>query len=199
MKSNIINEKGSSLRTARIRGVLLVPLHNMVVDKSYIRPNLITGGTNAYEWGDVQEYFYHNLQMDQPPMHYFSEYVHTDYVFHVGAGLTSISPWLDALVKTGAIQHHFRDFIVVGMKEDFRKSVPDRRLFEGLAHFVITPILRLFKLSKEDVRFVDDILSEGAEALALEHPKQLRRFVLERSRYYDHSILDVVMNDYLKR
>jgi hypothetical protein len=132
-------------------------------------------------------------------MHFMAEYVEDDYVFHVGVGEASRSWWAAALASVSAIDYAATDMLVVALKEDFRRSVPDRRLFEGLAQYVLTPLMRVHKLSKESVVFIDDVTAPDGPALALQHPDQLKRFVLSRSLYYDHNILVEMLNRFQKR
>ena len=79
MKSRIINDKLMT-RIKKPKNIIICPLHNLMVDKTYYEPKMLQSSYKL-TWNKVQSYFYDQLQQDQIPMHFYSEYLEEDYVF----------------------------------------------------------------------------------------------------------------------
>jgi len=197
VRNTILNDK----KWKRVReptGILLVPLHNLMVRGTVWEPRMLRS-SYRYSWGKYQRYFYEDLQASQPPCHFYVEFLEDDYVFFSGIGRSQVSWFLYELAATGAIPHGRKDDILIVLNDDFREGVPDRRMLQGIANFLITPMMREYGMAVNRVRFFDDALAPNAAEKALENKNQLRRFILEESRYWDHHQMESHVKEYLKR
>jgi hypothetical protein len=196
MKDLLVNDKIMT-RTQSVRGIVISPLYNLMVKGTVYDPNLVQS-SYKYSWEKVQRYFHKTLQASQPPMHYFAEFLNTDYVFFVGAGISQRSWYLGELSMLGAIPASRADDILVVVDGDFRLENPDKRLLEGLSHYILCPLMRLFKLTRQNVRFIDELFTPDAELRTAQTDRLMSRYALERSKYWDFVQLEIQMKRFKK-
>lgn len=195
---DVIKNDRLYLRVKDPRHIIIVPAFNFTVKSTVYKYDIIRS-SYKYSWGKFQEYFYERLQMLNPPMHYFVELIDDDYAFLTGIGITSRSLFISELIKAKAINSQYDNAIVVAINEDYRVDSPEKRLLQGVSNFIITPLMRQFKISKENVLFIDDILDPDALALVHNTKDDLRKFNLEKSKYWDHNQLQFIIKEFLKR
>ena len=197
MLSNIINDK-TYTRTRSPRHIILCPLHNMIVHGTVYEPNMLQS-SYKYTWGMVQEYFYKRLSMKQPPFHFYSEFLEDDYVFYVGTGISQSAGFLRILAGLNAIKYEYRDALLICLNEDFRLDPLETRLAEGICNFLIAPLQKQFGIDRNHVVFFDDILTNDADMIMMTNKDLQQRFMIEKSKYYDHNILQFVLKRYGKK
>ena len=198
MRDTIVNDRSFMRDRKPPRHIIIVPTNNMTTYNTYIDPKVLIS-THRYSWGSFQEYMWDQLGLKMPLMHYYCELLDDDYVFFVGIGLESNSPYLMNLASTGAISHIYKNAVCIAVNDDYRIDVPDRRMLKGLSNYVIAPLLWLYKMDRNNVLFIDDILNPNAEELVKKNKDKRLHFKLEKSKYYDNNQLIFQLKEYSKR
>ena len=195
----IINDKRHTRpKSNKPRHVMLVPFHNMMVQRKMFEPRLLKG-TYRQQWRAFESYCFDDLMMDQMPCHYFVEFLNRDYVAYVAAPLTSRVSFADVLSASGAIDHMHRHDIVIVIAEDFRLETADRRMLQFLMHTLVSPVMKMYGLGYEKVQIVDDMWSSDlAPERVLLYQEELRRFKLDKSKYWDPALADIVLKNFKK-
>jgi hypothetical protein len=136
----------------------LVPLHTT------LDPAIWGGGNTSYTWKRVQTFYSRSplARNSQLPMHYFAEYLEDDYVMYVGCPLTNKSWFLQQAVAAGVLPVQYMDAILVVIQENYSVENVERRLWRVLANNLITPMMRLFDITKERVVFFEDLANREA-------------------------------------
>jgi len=196
MNRQIKNEKILS-RMADPRYIILAPLYNMLSTSTVFPPNIVIKNYK-YSWPAVQNYYQFIQNRDTMPMHWFVEFLDKDYVFHVGMPLSFNSWYLAELIKMKVIHHQYKNAFVICIQDDWRLEVPDRRMIEGICHFLISPLLREYKINRNNVVPLSDILVENALDIARFQDNILNRFDLSKAKYYDHIITQTTLKRFLK-
>ena len=198
-RNPILNDKRTTRPSSnKPRNIMLVPLHNMIVRNHMFEPRLLKG-TYRRQWRAFEEYCYEDLMMEQMPCHYFVEFLDRDYVAYVAAPLTTRVSFAEILSDAGAIDYQHRHDIVVVIAEDFRLETADRRMLQFVMHTVVSPIMKIYGLGYEKVKLVDRAwMSDSAPKRALLFPNELRRFQLDKSKYWDPALADMVLKNFKK-
>jgi hypothetical protein len=187
-----------NLRVQRPRHIIFTTLHNLMVKGMYFPPAFLKGNYK-YSFSTVEDYFYYTLQNKSLPFHFYVEFLEKDYAAFLGAPYTNSSWFIQKLVDNGCINYMYNDAFLVVVQEDWRLEIPERRLLEFLANFIFTPLMKEYKIRKEDVIFLDDIILPNTENKMIQNKSLLDRFMLEKSKYYDHNIMIMALNKYIKR
>ena len=96
------------------------------------------------------------------PMHYYAEYLDDDYVTYVGCPLTNRSWFLQMAVAAGVLPVVYNDAILIVLQENYGVEVTDKRLWRILSHTVISPLMRLFDITRDRVLFFEKIANTEA-------------------------------------
>ena len=198
MRDTLKNDRQWMRDRKHPRHIILVPTHNMTTEDTLANPRMLQS-THRFSWGMFQEYMWDQLGLKSPLMHYYAEFLDDDYVFFVGIGQESNSPFLMHLATTGAISHDHKTAVCVAINADYRIDVPDKRMLKGLSNFVLAPLLWLYKMDRNNVLFIDDILLDNARDKAADNKDRRLRFKLENSKYWDHNQLMFQLKEYVKR
>jgi hypothetical protein len=196
MRDEIINDRINT-RTGSVQNIIITPAYNFIVKGTVFQPNMFI---DSYKlcWPYIEKYNYETLMGKQPPCHYFAEFYDKDFVFFKGVGDTQYSWFLRELIEKGAIHTQYSNSLLIMVADDYRIDVPSKRLLQGLANYIITPLMRQYKLSQERVLFIDSILRPDAKQTMLDNKDLNRRFMLDEATYYDHNQLLFTIKDYLK-
>jgi hypothetical protein len=167
----------------------IVPLH------STLDPSIWGGGDSTYTWKRVQEFFYRRPEArnGQMPMHYYAEYLDDDYVTYVGCPLSNRSWFLQMAVAAGVLPVMYNDAILIVLQENYGVEVTDKRLWRILSHTVISPLMRLFDVTRDRVVFFEKI----ANAQAVNGPDWPFRW--RDPVFLDPLQLDLFLKEYEKR
>jgi len=183
-------------RTGRPRGILIVPLYDMMVRQVQFRPNIVRSSYH-YDWDDLQRYQEHQLHHHEPGMHFFVQFVNTDWAILTGAPLHHRSWFLDDLAAAGAIDPNRATDLVVAVQDDYRTEPLDTRMADAVCARIIAPMMKVFGLASEQVRFIDEILRDGAHDRVMEQPDIKKHYDLQPAVYYDHRILQFALKRFL--
>ena len=136
----------------------IVPLH------ATMDPSIWGAGDIAYTWKRVQEFYYRRPEArnGQMPCHYYSEYLDDDYVTYVGCPLTNRSWFLQMAVAAGVLPVVYNDAILIVLQENYGVEVTDKRLWRILSHTVISPLMRMFDVTRDRVLFFEKIANVSA-------------------------------------
>ena len=167
----------------------IVPLH------ATMDPSIWGAGDIAYTWKRVQEFYYRRPEArnGQMPCHYYSEYLDDDYVTYVGCPLTNRSWFLQMAVAAGVLPVVYNDAILIVLQENYGVEVTDKRLWRILSHTVISPLMRLFDITRDRVLFFEKIANVSA-ANGPDWPFRWRDPV-----FLDPIRLDMFLKEYEKR
>ena len=167
----------------------IVPLH------ATMDPSIWGAGDITYTWKRVQEFYYRRPEArnGQMPCHYYSEYLDDDYVTYVGCPLTNRSWFLQMAVAAGVLPVVYNDAILIVLQENYGVEVTDKRLWRILSHTVISPLMRLFDITRDRVLFFEKIANVEA-ANGPDWPFRWRDPV-----FLDPIQLDMFLKEYEKR
>ena len=167
----------------------IVPLHTT------LEPYIWGGGDSTYTWKKVQEFYYRRPEArnGQFPMHYYVEYLGDDYVTYVGCPLTNRSWFLQQAVAAGVLPIQYMDAILIVLQENYGVEVTDKRLWRVLSHTTITPLMRLFDITRDRVLFFEKL----ANREAVNSEKWPFRF--REPTFLDPLQLDLFIKTYEKR
>ena len=167
----------------------IVPLH------ATMDPSIWGAGDIAYTWKRVQEFYYRRPEArnGQMPMHYYAEYLDDDYVTYVGCPLTNRSWFLQMAVAAGVLPVVYNDAILIVLQENYGVEVTDKRLWRILSHTVISPLMRMFDVTRDRVLFFEKIANVSA-ANGPDWPFRWRDPV-----FLDPLQLDLFLKEYEKR
>lgn len=179
--------KRNILKRNYTRHIILTPATNFIESNSYIN-NIVYNSSKYYTWDIYEKYFVENLHHYTLPCHYFIERVNEDYVSIVGEQIHSPSYWIELMANIGAINYDFRYSIVIGLGFNFNKYPLDRRLCIQLSKKVLCPLLYKYKLSPEDIYFIDDILNDDYQDIINTFMKG-HKIIINKSKYFDINIL----------
>jgi len=169
------------------RHIVLCTLESMVPRDSVLDPSIwAVGGNTEYTWGKVQ-WTYTRLPQARRnllPMHYYVEYVDSDYVTYVGAPLTNRSWFLQEAAAKGVIPTMMADAVLVALQENYAVEVTERRLWKLLAANLLTPLMRQLEVPRERVVFLEQVCNEEVARSAgwlykYRSPKYLDRTTLD--------------------
>ncbi len=136
----------------------IVPLHTT------LEPYIWGGGDSTYTWKKVQEFYFRRPEArnGQMPMHYYAEYLGDDYVTFVGCPLTNRSWFLQQAVAAGVLPIQYMDAILIVLQENYGVEVTEKRLWRILSHTLITPLMRLFDVTRDRVLFFEKLANREA-------------------------------------
>jgi hypothetical protein len=168
----------------------VLPLEGGLMD-----PDVWGGGSSEYTWGRVQRFFRHHplARKNQLPMHYYTEFLHRDYVSYVGLPLTNRSWFAAMAVESGALPIEFLDSVLIVLQENFSIENVERRLWEMLANDVVTPLMRMLEVSRPRVLFFERI-ADRSVVLGEKWP-----FAFREPTYLDPVQFDLYIKEYEKR
>jgi len=129
--------------------------------RTLLKPSTLAVGNITFTWQEVQEFFMFNplSRNRQLPMHYYAEYFDDDYNIYVGLPFSNTSWVLEKLIDLGMLSSAFRESILIVLQEDYSKEPLDDRLMDLLAHQLITPLLKEYKLSRyNNIHFLENLL-----------------------------------------
>ena len=167
----------------------IVPLH------ATMDPSIWGAGDIAYTWKRMQEFYYRRPEArnGQLPQHYYCEYLDDDYVVYVGCPLTNRSWFLQQAVATGVLPVVYNDAILIVLQENYGVEVTDKRLWRILSHTTITPLMRMFDITRDRVLFFENIANRDA----INGPDWPYRF--REPTFLDPLQLDTFLKEYEKR
>jgi len=158
------------------RNIVIAMLASVVPRTVMVDPRFLAGGDPLYSWEKVQRALarYPKARNDQMPMHYYTEFISKDYATMVGCPITNKSWYLEDLVHRGALPISYNDAILVVLQENYHNETMDKRLWRHLAHTVLTPLMRLYKLDRRHaVVFLENIINRDV-ATSLDFPYDVR-------------------------
>ena len=146
------------------RHIIIAQMESIVPLQTTLDPSIWGGGNSDYTWGRVQQFYARSplARKGQMPMHYYAEYLDDDYVTYVGCPLSNKSWFLQSAVAAGVLPIQYMDAILVVLQESYTLENIDRRLWKLLAHTTLSPLMRLFDVSKERVLFFENLVNREA-------------------------------------
>jgi hypothetical protein len=126
-------------------------------------------------------------------MHYYTEYLHDDYVVYVGCPVSNRSWFLQEAVAAGVLPIQYMDAILIVLQENYGVEVTEKRLWRILAHTTLTPLMRLFDIPRSRVLFFENL----ANREAVNGEKWPFRW--REPTFLDPIQLDLFIKDYEKR
>lgn len=188
--------KNVKQKRGKTKGIVIVTLPNLIEMASHIDPDILVGST-VYTWGEVQKYFFREVVRESLPMHYSVELVDKDYAIYTGEALTVPSYFLQELAAHNVIPYTLQDSICVCVMENFNIDIPDNRMWDLLAHRVITPLMRTNGLDEGDVTFLDEIVNW--DTYKVKHREKKVKFLMGKSKRFDRIQLISSVKKYSKR
>ena len=175
--------------------IIIAQMESLVPVQTTLNPSLWGGGNPQYTWKMVQQFYSRSplARKGQQPMHYYSEYLNDDYVVYVGCPMTNKSWFLQQAVAAGVIPVQYMDAILIVVQENYGVEVTEKRLWRILAHSTLTPLMRLFDITRDRVVFFEKIANPEA-ANGPDWPFRWRDPV-----FLDPLQLDLFLKDYEKR
>jgi len=198
MREYIINEKLMTRDNPRIKNIVISPLFNLMTKNTVFEAKMLQS-SYKYSWGKVQNYFYRKRMKISLPMHYYCEYLDDDYVFFVGNGLSERSYFLQDLYMSQCINAYYKDAILIVVDEDYRLQIPSDRLIEGMCNYLISPLMQMFGMTRDNIKYIDQILLPGAAETMANHKELDKRYTLEKSKFYNHEILLNILKRFKKK
>jgi len=177
---------------AKSRYIILTQMKNLHETQYSIDPILLIGTAN-YSWHRWQRWFYRVNSKRQLPIHYMIEQVLDDYVIYVAAPEHVPSYFVKDLVNAKLIPDRYRESIVIGVAEDFTLERMDTRLYEQLVHRLIVPLMKRYKIKKNEVVYIDDIL-DWTQLINKMQVENLT-YNIQKEYYFDR----VAINRYLSK
>ena len=177
------------------RHIVIASLASLIPYEAVVDPSVWGVGNSEYTWGRVQKFFARlpAARRNQMPMHFYSEYLYDDYVSYVGCPLSNRSWFLQQAVAAGVLGIEYVDAILVVTQENWGVEAVEKRLWQLLAHNVVTPLMRLFDVPRNRVVFFENLASRTA----VNGPDWNYRF--REPTYLDPVVFDLFLKDYEKR
>ena len=186
-QDQVYRRQGKHIIIAQVESI--VPLH------STLDPNIWGGGTPELTWRRLQHFFGRSplARHGQMPCHFYTEYLVDDYETFVGCPLSNKSWFLTEAVFQGVLPVVYSDAILVVLQENYSIESMDKRLWEVLAHTVITPLMREYNITNERVLFFEKI----ANVDKVNSEEWLFRW--RDPKFLDPVQLDMYIKEYEKR
>ena len=175
--------------------IIIVQMENMTPLHTTLDPSIWGGGSSEMTWRRVQRFFMRSplSRNGQVPCHFYTEYLVDDYETFVGCPLSNKSWFLNLAVATGVIPVIYNYAILITLQENYSLESMDKRLWEVLAHSVITPLMREYSITNERVVFFENIVDRN-KANSEQWPFRWREPV-----FLDPIQLDMFIKEYEKR
>ena len=183
-------------RTSQPYNIILAPIYNFFVEGTTYDANLAQS-SYKYIWYKLDKYFSHQLQQKELPFHFWVEFVDRDYQITMAAPFTHRSHFLETLSNNGCISYMNRNDILIAFDQDVRLEPIDKRMAKVMSYHVIVPMMKTFHLTINNVLFFDDILMPDFDKKISQEKNLLKRYKLEKAKYYDHFILKNILKDYV--
>lgn len=171
--------------------IILVP-STCFRENFYITP-LVEDSGDKYTWGIWEYYFYHDLQKEVLPCHYFTERIGEDFTNIVGLSEFHPSYFIEDLVQAGIVDYRFIHSIIISVGCNFNRYPVDKRFSMQITNKILDPLLRKYDLSPDRIKFIDECYKENWQE-SLEN--STLQYKLEESKYFDMNQLTPFIHRY---
>ena len=177
------------LKSIRAKTEWIIICHSVDLIKNdvYIN-NIVQRGTYKYTWGIWQEYFMHDLQLDDLPCHYFTELLDKDYVVYKGLADQKKSSFIEDLYTNGIIEYNYKNSILIVLQDNLNYEIPEQRMYDHLSNKIICQLLRQYKLDFTRVKILDECLTKDWE-LNMKNSKL--KYEIIPHKYFNKEIMDL--------
>lgn len=156
-------------------------------DNSLIKSNL------TYTWGKWQEYYMQDLKKRMLPCHYYVELLDRDYVVYKGLAEEHPSYFIDELVSAGVIKPEYKHALFVTIGENYNIDIPEYRMYEHLAEKCLVDLLRRYKLNKNRIMYIDEILTDNWQEML---KTSSLNYDIQLTQFFDRTIMEQHINFY---
>ena len=153
----------------RPSGIVLMHSLNLI-NKDYIIPAFVRHSTDSPSWVTWQDYLLNKVgphtngyySKTRLPMHYFEEYLESDYVVYKGLNEYKESWFLSQMVNYGIIESQFKDALLIVIDDNFETDMIRQRVYDQLVQKVLDEIMHHWHFTVNDIYYYDEILTNKA-------------------------------------
>lgn len=168
--------------------IILSHIRNFSIRNDPMKPDM-KGYRPYFTTNYMRDYFARRTQRSNIPFHYHVNEMMGDWEVLNTAPLDAKSDMLQKAYEFGYIDQFFKDGIVIGIQDEYDTRVPDLRTFEVIGFNIISPLLKLLRLSNfnTSIYWLDEIFDYDryqqdllTPRLNIDYPYEFRPM-----RYYD--------------
>lgn len=184
--------KRTKRKRIRTDYILLVPSVCFLEGNFQYSPLFLNSG-GKYIWDKWEKYLIKDLGHEVLPCNYFFTRVNEDYLGIVGCPYFHPSYFVEDLVQAGVIDYKYLHSIVIMLDFNFNLYNMDKRFATQLSYKLLNPLLRMYKLQPDRIKFIDECYKEDWK----DFTKYSRlTYHLTESEYFDFNQLMPYVHKY---